>query len=323
MNIKLLHAFELFICDRETFCSPKTILYYRKNIIFFLTFLQEVYEKLPGELSLDEISPKIFSQYVRYLRNKNKFTVHPFVDVKDVKLKNTTIRTYCRAVKAFLNYCNLEFDTVFVTLVKMPKDDSEEKIPLYENEVEEIDKLFNLKSITGVRNYCIFHLMLDAGLRSDEVVHLRICDVLFDKNIIKIVNAKGNKSRVVLLCPKLKKQLYLYLYFYRTFHSQEPYDQQQFFVKIRSNEFINYNCIKQMFAKLKVQSNISRLTPHLLRHTFATSYIIGGGNLENLRLLLGHYDYSVTRIYLHLANTYKLMGASIYKLDPLYFRSGY
>lgn len=78
-----------------------------------------------------------------------------------------------------------------------------------------------------------------------------------------------------------------------------------------------------MIRKLKTKTNIERMTPHLLRHTFATSYIMGGGNMESLRLLLGHYDYTVTWEYLHLANTYTLIGAKIYKLDPIYFKTGY
>ncbi|WP_081820350.1 tyrosine-type recombinase/integrase [Robinsoniella sp. KNHs210] len=63
--------------------------------------------------------------------------------------------------------------------------------------------------------------------------------------------------------------------------------------------------------------------PHLLRHTFATSYIIGGGNLEMLRLLLGHYDYNVTRNYLHLAYQYMILNADIYKLDSVFFKTTY
>lgn len=62
---------------------------------------------------------------------------------------------------------------------------------------------------------------------------------------------------------------------------------------------------------------------HLCRHTFATSYIMGGGNLEFLRLLMGHTDYNVTKTYLHLANQYHLMGADVYKLDKVFFKSMY
>ena len=62
--------------------------------------------------------------------------------------------------------------------MKLPKDDSGEIIPLYQSEVQQIDKLFNLKTEFGLRNWCIVHLMLDAGLRSSEVINLRFCDLM-------------------------------------------------------------------------------------------------------------------------------------------------
>lgn len=321
--IKLQHTYEMFICDRETFCSKKTILFYRDNISSFLSYVENITGVSSEDLDINDVPDKILSDYLRHLRKRKRFENHHLASPTNLPLKNTSVRTYCRAVKAYLNYCNSEFDTYFHTKIKMPKDDSEEKIPLYETEVEQIDRLFHLKTMTGCRNYCIFHLMLDCGLRAGEVVSLRICDVLFDKNVIRIHNSKGNKSRMILLPSKLKKQLYLYLYMFRNYQHSKDYDMQPFFTKLRNDGFLNYNCIKQMIRKIKTTTNINRMTPHLLRHTFATSYIMGGGNMENLRLLLGHFDYSITREYLHLANTYALMGASIYKLDPIYFKSGY
>lgn len=324
--ITIAVAYNLFIADRETFCSAKTIQYYEKNLGFFLDFLYSDVPNCSSGSDMVILPDKIMSDYIRMLRHKPRFSRHPFAAPSDVTIKNTTIRTYCRAVKAFLNYCNEEFDLSFKTNVKMPKDDSEEKVPLYQEEAMEIDKLFSLKTETGLRNYCIVHLMLDAGFRAEEVEALRLCDIYFDKNIVKIFNTKGEKSRVVLLCPKLKKNLYTYVMLYRSYTvnlEDKQYSLQPAFTRIRGEGYINYNCIKQLFARIKRKTGIVRLTPHLLRHTFATSYVMGGGNLENLRLFLGHYDYTVTRTYLHLANTYKMMGASIYQLDPIFFRTGY
>ncbi len=63
-----------------------------------------------------------------------------------------------------------------------------------------------------------------------------------------------------------------------------------------------------LFQRLKISSGISRLYPHLLRHTFATNYIIQGGNLEVLRVLLGHSSISITQIYIHLATQMQLVN---------------
>ncbi|MDD3278622.1 MAG: site-specific integrase [Lachnospiraceae bacterium] len=322
MDATLKQALDLFIFDRETYCAPRTLGYYKKNLGFFTEFLSE--QSITANSPLSDIPSNVLTLYVHHLRDRVRFAHHPFAKMDDtVHIKNTTIRTYCRAVKAFLNFSNMELDTTFKINVKMPKDDSDEKVPLYATEVYQIDMLFNIKSETGIRNWCIFHLMLDAGLRSEEVLKLQISDILFDKNIIKIVDSKGNKSRVVLLAPRLKKNLYTYLFVYRGYTNSTTYENQPIFSKLRGGGTLNYNCIKQLFSRIKKKTDIERLTPHLLRHTFATSYIMGGGNIESLRLLLGHYDYSVTRTYLHLANTYTLMHADIYHLDPVFFRVMY
>ena len=78
-----------------------------------------------------------------------------------------------------------------------------------------------------------------------------------------------------------------------------------------------------MLIRIRRNTGLDRVYPHLLRHTFSTSYIMGGGSLESLRILLGHYDYSVTRIYLHLANQFFVMDSDIYRLDPVLFRTSY
>ncbi|MEZ3471455.1 MAG: site-specific integrase [Lachnospiraceae bacterium] len=83
------------------------------------------------------------------------------------------------------------------------------------------------------------------------------------------------------------------------------------------------NSLKGLFTKLKKESGISRLHAHLLRHTFATSYLIGGGNLEFLRVFMGHSDYNATKIYSQLAAEGKMLGVKIYQLDPFFFEKGY
>lgn len=234
-------------------------------------------------------------------------------------LSNTSIRTYARAVKAFANFCCEEgFCDNFTHRIKLPKDDSKEIIPLYATEVKEIDRQFNMRTEHGIRNWCIVHLMLDAGLRSSEVVELQAEDLIFDKNIIRLKKAKGDKTRLVIMAPKLKSNLLKYMIMYRNY-GRMPVD-FPVFIQMKNRKQINLNVIKQLFARLKKKTQIERLHPHLLRHTFATSYICGGGSIEMLRLLLGHYDYDVTRMYLHLAQQSQLLHSDVYRLDPVFFK---
>lgn len=312
--MKIYNIFQLFLMERCSYCSGKTIQYYQENIKKFLFYLSKVVSPgtAPEELTFEVVTRQVVFEYITWLREKG--------------LKNTSINTYFRAVKAFLNYC-IEENYVspdVLRRVKMLRSDEEPVIPLYNYEMEMIDRVFNLKTELGLRNYCIVHLMVDAGFRCSDVINLRVCDVFFDKNCLQ-VRGKGNKFRSVVLCPTLKKNLYKYLITYRSFvfDAGGDYLNQPVFVQVASAEFINSNTIKQMFQRLKVRSGVERVHPHLLRHTFATSYILGGGNMEFLRLMMGHTDYNVTRNYLHLANQSKMLGSDVYKLDPIFFKTAY
>lgn len=305
--MKLDTAYKLFLVDHEAYCSAQTVEYYQENIPKFMNYLS-------GQLGVDadQIEGSAVSRdhvvgFISSLRGNGR--------------KNTTINTYFRATKVFLNYCIDEgyCSSDVLRKVKFLKNDQAPVIPLASWEVDEIDGLFSTKTEGGMRNLCIVHLMLDAGFRSSDVVHLRYSDINFSGNYLT-VKGKGNKFRSVLLCPKLKRMLSHYILKYRTY---SPEDDFPVFVQIGTADPINSNVIKQLFARMKRDSGLDRIHPHLLRHTFATSYIMGGGNMEFLRMMLGHSDYETTKIYLHLAQEAKMLHNDIYRLDPVFFRSVY
>lgn len=321
--MNMFQAYNVFLVDKETSCSDKTIAYYRENVLQFLKFLEEDSSCELKELDYSLLTKNSITSYIRFLRTKGK--VRGTAGVSTDRLKSTSVNTYIRAVKVFLNW-SIEQDFIkdnFFKTVKLPRADEDSIIPLYDAEVKQIDALFSGDTETSLRNLSIIHLMLDAGLRSSEVVDLKISDLMFDKNIIR-VKGKGNKYRVVPMCPRLKIILYKYCVYFRSFSSGTvDFQKQNCFVQLKTKEPINQNCIKLLFTRLKKKTGIERIHAHLCRHTFATSYIMGGGNMEMLRILLGHYDYTVTRKYLHLANQFSIMGNEIYKLDAIFFKTVY
>lgn len=303
----ILTAYKLFLVDHESYCSGRTIEYYKENVPKFLDFLSFRFVCPSDLIDCDKILRDDVLAYLSALRESGR--------------KNTTINTYFRAVKVFLNYCIDEgyCSPDVLRKVKFLKSDQEPVIPLSEWEVDEIDGLFSMKTESGMRNLCIVHLMLDAGFRSSDVVNLRFSNINFDSNYL-IVKGKGDKFRSVILCPKLKRLLYHYLLRYRAYDPQEDFP---VFVQVGSSKPINSNVIKQLFSRIKVSSGLDRVHPHLLRHTFATSYIMGGGNMEFLRMMLGHADYETTKIYLHLAQQSKMLHSDVYRLDPVFFKAAY
>lgn len=333
IRITLQQAYDLFILDRTATCSDKTIQYYKDNVLMFINYVKGQFNKDSSDIYFDEINIILLNSYTIYLRNKTKFLNHPFFDQNtlnaDDHLSNNSIRTYQRSVKVFFNYiydCGYVSDNA-ASRYRYVKAAKKEKLPLYQEEVKKIDDLMNPDCVTGLRNRCIIHLMLDAGLRMGEVVRLKLCDVMVDKGLLFIQDSKCNKSRYVPIGSQLKSYLYKYMVLYRDVSVNQvgildptKYRNDVLFLHVRNNEAITADVIKQVFYKLKKRTGIERVHPHLCRHTFATSYILQGGDLESLRIYLGHEDISTTQRYLHLANTYMYLGSDIYKIDKVFFK---
>lgn len=312
----IFEAFDAFMDFGSSYWAPRTLLYYRKNIGYFLQFYNT---RCAPELPVSELPDTLYAEYVVYLRAKEKYAGHPLRNSMNVNgcIKSNTVCTYSRATRTFLNwlYKNGHIAIKLTEDVKLPRKDDDIIVPLLAPEVVAIDSVFDGAQNNDLRNWCIIHLMLDAGLRSCEVISLTPSDLIFDSHAITINRSKFDKSRVVPMVPKLEENLREYVRLYKPSGT--------LFRKSTENKGINEDVIKSMFLRIKRNTNIDRIHPHLLRHTFATSFIMGGGNLEQLRLLLGHYDYAVTRLYLHLASQYLILHTDIYQLDPLFFKAGY
>lgn len=290
----LNEMYEKFINEKKSYCEEKTITYYEENLTKFIEYVSD-----------QDLTRDIYINYIYELRKRG--------------IKNTSIRTYCRAIKAFSNWLleneYIEKDITFK--VKLPREDKNIVIPLSEDEVIKLDDVIMIPvfsdTILYLRNALIIHLMLDGGLRKSEVINLNVNDIDVDKNVIYINNSKYNKSRVIPLSSVIKNLYNAYL-IDREYSDIGLLNNTPLLIKA-DDKRITSDTIKSLFRRLKKQSGIERIHPHLLRHTFATSYLMQGGNLEQLRIILGHSDYNVTRHYLHLAASNKLLNYDYYKLD--------
>ena len=319
-DINLQQAFDLFIFDRETYCSYKTVRNYKNTLSYFLDYMKDARNCSLEEIKLSDITLMDLKGYVVMLRNRDKLSNHPYKPTEHKPITNTSIRTYSIDLRTFFNflYNNEYMEKNLMKHFKLIKRENKIIVPLFEDEVKEIDTLFNLKTYLGLRNYCMIHLMLDEGLRSGEVVNLRISNIDFQQNHVIIYDGKGNKDRIIPLSSQLKKYLHQYVTVYR------PYTEHDYmFCSVREQSQVSEDVIKCLFSRIRKKTGLSRLKPHLLRHTFATSFILGGGDLESLRIYMGHSSYEVTQKYLHLANVYSRMGSDVYRLDKIFFKSYY
>lgn len=282
-----------FINDRRSYCSGRTVEYYLETLSNFNKWL------LANDIQeLKQLDDDTLREYILQLRSSG--------------IKNTSVNTYYRAVKVFFKwlFARQLLSEDYTTNVKLPRNDADLIIPLTQSEVTTCDSYFLSKRENALRNYCMFHLMLDCGLRRSEVINLK-SENLTGNHMLHVCNSKFNKSRIVLLPDFLEKSIMNYL----------GADKRMYvFLDRYTLNPVTENTFRKMFDTLRKSTGIKRLHPHLLRHTFATSYLYYGGNMEMLRLLLGHSDYNITKTYLHLAAQEQLVKSDIYKLDDIFFR---
>ena len=227
-----------FLVDHESYCSEQSIVYYRFNVQKFVDFLSDRIGSASDLIECDVISRELVLAYLSQLRGTG--------------CKNTSINTYFRAAKVFLNYCIDEgyCSADVLRKVKFLKKDNAPVLPLTQWEVDEIDGCYNDKTESGLRNLCIIHLMLDAGFRLGDVVSLTFKGINFKLNYLTI-KGKGDKFRTVFLCPKLKRMLYHYLIKYRAY---TPEDDFPVFAQVGTAEPITENVCENGFCQIKKES---------------------------------------------------------------------
>lgn len=288
-NEELLAAFFL---EKSISAAVRTLEYYQDNIMRFSKWVDDA---LAGK-NFCEITRTDYMSYILFLKKSG--------------IRNTSLATYHRAVRTFSNWmCESGYIDVPFTKVKLPTPNPEMVLPLTSQEVLLVDRYLKT-TMYPVRNYLIVHLMLDCGLRRQEVINLKWQDVHFAERYIAVICSKYNKNRMVPLPDFLADEL-----------QQLPWGCCYVFTSC-TGEPLTVSAVKNLFRRLR-KKTVQRLHPHLLRHTFATSYICGGGNMEFLRLYLGHSDYMVTKNYLHLSYQMHITGYDIYKLDKFFFRNFY
>ncbi|MCK9443275.1 MAG: tyrosine-type recombinase/integrase [Tissierellaceae bacterium] len=295
---------DIFLLDRELKGNTeKTIFNYRQQIQYFIDFT--------GDIDVKNINLHLLNEYQLYLKTKDRYENHPFKG-KDVgSIKKITLQSYIRQLRVFIKYLYdeeyLEID--LTKKFKLPKAPKKVIEVLTDDEINILFSVYKETSELELRNKCIIALMLDSGLRKSEVIALEYDDIYFTNNYIK-VSGKGQKERIVPLGVTTKKLLMKYI----SNRSMTEYQSKRLFIN-KNLMPLSDNAIKMMFVRLKKRTGIERLHAHLLRHTFATKYIINGGDIFSLQQILGHTTLDMVRRYSHLASAYVISNHK--RLSPL------
>lgn len=275
------------------------------------------------------VPSEYIDKYLKYLEFERKLSINTiksyFNDLKDfdlffngnlLKLKYDDLKKYIATLQDKNSRTISHYITVINSFYSFLVNDSiitdnpcsnlaspklAKKLPNYLTE-EEIDKLLDINLITpyDYRNKAMMELLYATGLRITELCNLKIIDVDINNCIIRVMG-KGKKERIVPVTDLALKYLSIYVTEYRNIILKDKVSDYLFI----SNSLTNisrqgfFKILKKECKRAGIEKNVS---PHVLRHSFATHLLKHGADLRIIQELLGHEDISTTQIYAHLVN---------------------
>jgi len=187
-----------------------------------------------------------------------------------------------------------------MTLISNPK--IEKKLPkvIYSNELDTILNIPDRSTTLGLRDALILELLYSTGVRVSELVNICIDDINFNKKEIRIFG-KGSKERIVLYGNKCSDLLDDYISKSRSeLYSEYSGD---YLLLSKKGRQINQREIRSIIDDIVSKAGLKiHISPHVLRHTFATDLLNNGADLRSVQELLGHESLSTTTIYTHITN---------------------
>jgi integrase/recombinase XerD len=248
-------------------------------------------------------------QYYAYLRNSNlevikdsnRNTILNYLNALQNKGKAvSTISRNLAAIKSFYQYLVREHYLEKDPAANLESPKLEKKLPkiLSIHEVEELLRQPNGFLPTGLRDKAMLELLYATGIRVSELIALNISDVNLDMGYIKCYG-KGSKERIVPLGSIAAKCVQEYMAKGRV-KLIRTYDEPSLFVNHHGNRLTRQGFWK-IIKKYAQEANITKeITPHTLRHSFATHLLENGADLRSVQEMLGHADISTTQIYTHV-----------------------
>lgn len=208
-------------------------------------------------------------------------------------------------LKSFYTFCLQEqISTVDPTiLIEAPKLLKHLPDTLTYSEIEKIISSIDLSTPHGVRNKAIIETLYSCGLRVSELVNLKLSGLYFDVGYVRIIG-KGDKERLVPIGSSAIKFIKIYLETIRVHMPVISADEDIVFLNQRGGRLSRvmiFMIIKELAKKSDIKKNIS---PHTLRHSFATHLVEGGADLRAVQQMLGHESITTTEIYTHLDKEY-------------------
>jgi len=257
-------------------------------MIFFMDFR----EIIADECRLKGYSQKTIDSYIhhteKFLASKKPVKEYLLSLIASNK-SDETIRSAGFAIKFYLNAIKKDSLEIQTILDNLPHVKKEKKLPVILSK-EEIEMLISVTK--NINHRLIIQIGYSAGLRVSEIINLKWQDIDFDRNLIHLKRAKGKKDRIVMLSLKVKEGLM----------NLTPKKEGYVFLTNRDGKYTQ-RTIQKIIENAATKAGIRKsITPHTLRHSFATHLLENGTDIRYIRDLLGHSDISTTLIYTKVSN---------------------
>lgn len=253
--------------------SPNTVVAYRNDLVAFLHYL--------GDPECQQLDAAKAGSYLSYLTKQGE--------------KSTTRIRKAMAIRGFFKFLKEEGKNSTV-LSDLPSPKKEKRLPrvLSKEEVEALFRSIDASSYRGRLDLALLELTYSSGLRVSEAVGLRKDRVSFEEGYLKVLG-KGSKERIVPFGIEAREAIFSYL------RGRGEDNSPLLFVhkngKPLSRQYV-FQRIRAYGEKAGIKKEIS---PHILRHSFATHLLENGAPLTSVQVLLGHSDIETTEIYTHLS----------------------
>ena len=275
--------------------STKTIQWYTANLKRFAQFLSD--NQLPDAVT--EIGKEEARQFISHLQTQvTRWQNHPGIH-DEKRLSAFSVHGYARTIKAFWSWLLAEGYVTRnpMTSLKLPKTPRKVISTFSQEQIQKILGAVDTKSSHGFRNYTTILLLLDTGIRLSELINLQMNDIDFLQSFI-LVKGKGNKERVVPFGSQVRRTLRRYVMHFRP-EPDSPRTNEVFLTEYGLP--LTPRAFQSMLLRLSKKAKMPgvRLNPHRFRHTFATQYLVQGGDVFTLQKILGHSSLEVVRVYVN------------------------
>ena len=206
-------------------------------------------------------------------------------------------------VRSFFRYLQLDGyrDDDPTELLESPQIGTHLPEVLSTEEVDILESAIDLSKWEGQRNKAIIEVLFSCGLRVSELVNLQISNIFFDEEFVRVIG-KGSKERLVPISEKAIKEIKLWFIDRNLMKIKKG--EEDFVFLNRRGARLTRTMILIMLKRLAVDAGIQKtISPHTLRHSFATALLEGGADLRVIQALLGHESIGTTEIYTHIDTT--------------------